>query len=240
MRLLPLAAALLSAATAPALQIRPKAFPNQGVFGIEVAGSDVGFYGRADQILSVSFQEYTTGSFIVAEVTVDMANSGQQLRIYSARPPGTADAADRANRGLQANAQNRGLEPGQATQVPVPGPLAIIEQKVDNLRNKTTDGLVVKPWPTATHAKTVEMTVASRAEILAFYRAFRDLMVSREVRISAGSTGAAAAPAAAAGTTPFGSNPSAGTTGAAATTPAPAAGQGPTINRIGGTLFVLE
>lgn len=238
MRTLLLAAALLGAASAPALQIRPKAFPNQGIFGIEVAGSDVGFYARADQILSVSFQEYTTGSFIVAEVTVDLANSGQQLRIYAARPPGTADAADRVNRGLQANAQNRGLEPGQATQVPVPGPLGVIEQKLDNLRNKTTDGLVVKPWPTATHAKTVEMTVASRAEILAFYRAFRDLMVSREVRIAAGSTGASAATSATnSPTSPFGA-PAAGSA-TAAQAPA-AAAQGQTINRIGGTLFVLE
>jgi hypothetical protein len=232
-----LAAALLASASASALQIRPRAFPNQGIFGIEVAGSDVGFYARADQILSVSFQEYTTGSFIVAEVTVDMANSGQQLRIYSARPPGAADAVDRANRGLQANAQNRGLEPGQATQLPVPGPLAAVEQRLDNLRNKTTDGLVVKPWPTATHAKTVEMTVASRGEILAFYRAFRDLMVSREVRIAAGSTGAASEipPGRPAGAI-FGTNVS----GANAQTPAAPAGQGQTINRIGGTLFVLE
>ena len=96
---------------------------------------------------------------------------------------------------------------------------------------------MVKPWPTATHAKTVEMTVASRGEILAFYRAFRDLMVSREVRIAAGSTGAAAAaPAAGQAGTVFGTNVS----GANAQTPAAPAGQGQTINRIGGTLFVLE
>lgn len=239
MRTLLIAAAVLGAASAPALQIRPKAFPNQGIFGIEVAGSDVGFYARADQILSVSFQEYTTGSFIVAEVTVDMANSGQQLRIYAARPPGTADAADRANRGLQANAQNRGLEPGQATQVPVPGPLGAIEQKLDNLRGKTTDGLVVKPWPAATHAKTVEMTVASRAEILAFYRAFRDLMVSREVRVAAGSTGASAAnPPSGQSASPFGA-PASGS-GPAAQAPGASPSQGQTINRIGGALFVLE
>lgn len=227
--------ALLATADAFALRMRPRAFPNQGLFGIEVAGSDVGFYGRADKVISVSFQEYTTGSFLVAEVTIDMENSGQQLRIYAARPPGTADVADRANRGLQANAQNRGLEPSQATQVPTPGPLAMLESKVDNLRTSTTSGLVVKPWPTATHAKTVELTVNSRAEVLAFYRAFRDLMVAREVKAAQGSTVAGAAsgtPAA----TPF---------GAPATNPSTpnatnAAGQELTINRLGGTLFTLE
>lgn len=223
--------ALLATADAFALRMRPRAFPNQGLFGIEVAGSDVGFYGRADKVISVSFQEYTTGSFLVAEVTIDMENSGQQLRIYSARPPGSADVADRANRGLQANAQNRGLEPSQATQVPVPGPLAALESKVDNLRGNTTNGLVVKPWPTATHAKTVELTVNSRAEILAFYRAFRDLMVAREVKAAQGSTVAGATAA-----TPFGTP----TTTPATPNATNAAGQELTINRLGGTLFTLE
>ena len=232
--LLPLVA-LLAAADAFALRMRPRAFPNQGIFGIEASGSDVGFYGRADQILSVSFQEYSTGNFLVAEVTIDMSNSGQQLRIYSARPPGTADAVDRANRGLQANAQNRGLEPSQATQLPVPGPLANLESKVDNLRTSTTAGLVVKPWPTATHAKTVEISVPSRGEVLAFYRAFRDLLVAREVKAQSGST-VAGATAGAAATTPFGT-PQTPATGTTATN---AAGQEITINRIGGTLFTLE
>lgn len=234
MRPLPFLAALLAlAAPSQALQMKAKAFPNQGIFGIECAGSDVGFYARADQVLSVSFQEYAAGSFLIAEVVVDIANSNQQLRIYSVRPVGTADVADRANRGLKANAQNRGLEPDQATQVPLPGPLANLEQKVNNVTTSTTAGLVVKTYPTTTHAKTIEMSIPSRAEVLAFYKAFRDLMVAREVTISQGSTvaGGTNAPAA---STAFGSR---STTGTPATT---ATGEAITINRIGGTLFTLE
>lgn len=227
-----LAALLTLAAAAHGLQIKPRAFPNQGIFGIECAGSDVGFYARADQILSVSFQEYAAGNFLVAEVVVDVANSSQQLRIYSVRPAGSADVADRANRGLQANAQNRGLEPSQATQVPVPGPLAALEQKVNNVTTSTTAGLVVKSYPTTTHAKTIEMSIPSRGEVLAFYKAFRDLMVAREVSISQGSTVAGGTGAAT--TTPFGSR---STTGTPATT---ANGETITINRIGGTLFTLQ
>ncbi len=227
---------LLLGLTTPswALQMKAKAFPNQGIFGVECAGSDVGFYGRADQILSVSFQEYTTGNFLVAEVVVDMANSNQQLRIYSVRVPGSADVADRANRGLKANAQNRGLEPDQATQVPTPGPIAALEQKVNNMTASTTAGLVVKNYPTTTHAKTVEMSVPSRGEILAFYKAFRDLMVAREVTITQGSTVAGGTGAAA--STVFGTN-SKSASGTPATT---TTGEAITINRIGGTLFTLE
>lgn len=212
--------------------MKAKAFPNQGIFGIECAGSDVAFYGRADQVLSVSFQEYVAGSFIVAEVVVDIANSNQQLRIYSVRAPGSADAVDRTNRGLKANAQNRGLEPDQATQVPLPGALANLEQKVNNMTTSTTAGLVVKTYPTTTHAKTIEMSIPTRGEVYAFYKAFRDLMVAREVTISQGST--VAGGTGATNTTPFGSR---STTGTPATT---ATGEAITINRIGGTLFTLE
>ena len=220
-----LAAALLAtAALAPqadAFQMTKKAIRNQGIFGIKVNKTDMAFYGRADAILSISFQEYTTGSFIVAEVVIDMKDSNQQLRIYNARPPGTSDLANRANRASAANSENRGLDPKDASKLPIPGPLAAIESKVNNVVSNSTGDLVVKTYPSTTHAKTVEMTVKSKAELQRFYGAFRDLLVARTVTATAGSTiegaDAANAQAAAAGTT--------------ATL---------TINSIGGTLFTLE
>ena len=71
-----LAAALLAIAVlapqAEAFQMTKKAIRNQGIFGIKVNKTDMAFYGRADAILSISFQEYTTGSFIVAEVVPEI------------------------------------------------------------------------------------------------------------------------------------------------------------------------
>lgn len=218
---LALAAALCLVPTGEAMTMKKRAFPNQGFFGIEVKGTSMGFYGRADHVVSVSFQEYTTGAYIVSEVVVDMQGSNQQLRIYHTRPPGTADVADRANRASTANSQNRGLDPAAASKLPIPGPLAALEEKVTNVTQSTTAGLVVKSYPTTTHAKTVEMTVSSKAELQRFYAAFRDLLVARTVTATTGSTiegtDAATAQAAANGTTPT-----------------------LTINSIGGTLFTLE
>ncbi|MEY3911716.1 MAG: hypothetical protein RLY37_1184, partial [Verrucomicrobiota bacterium] len=169
----PLALALLaSLALAPqadALTMTKKAIRNQGIFGIKIARTDMAFYGRADAILSISFQEYTTGSFIVAEVVIDMRDSNQQLRLYSARPPGTDDVANRVNRASEANSQNRGLDPAQASRLPIPGQLAAVESKVNNMISGTTGDIVVKTYPTTTHAKTVEMTVSSKAELLRLY-----------------------------------------------------------------------
>ena len=222
-----LAAALLAtAALAPqadAFQMTKKAIRNQGIFGIKVANSDMAFYGRADAVLSISFQEYTTGSFIVAEVVIDMKDSNQQFRIYNTRPVGTADVANRANRASAANSQNRGLDPKEASKLPIPGPLGILESKVNNVVNSTAGDIVVKTYPTTTHAKTVEMVVSTKDELKLLYTNLITLYTGFEVTAADGASvegsNGASASAAAAGST------------AAATIK---------INQIGGVLFTVE
>lgn len=216
-----LLAALALAPQAEALQMSKKAIRNQGIFGIRIARTDMAFYGRADAILSISFQEYTTGSYIVAEVVIDMKDSNQQLRLYSARPPGTEDVANRVNRASEANSQNRGLDPAQASRLPIPGQLAAVETKVNNMISGTTGDIVVKTYPTTTHAKTVEMTVSSKAELLLLYSKLTCLYTGIEVEAVEGASveGSNAAKAGAA-------------TGGAAPTIK--------ITQIGGVLFTVE
>jgi hypothetical protein len=222
-----LAAALLATAAfipqADALQMTKKAIRNQGIFGIKVANSDMAFYGRADAVLSISFQEYTTGSFIVAEVVIDMKDSNQQFRIYNTRPVGTADVANRANRASAANSQNRGLDPKEASKLPIPGPLGILESKVNNVVNSTAGDIVVKTYPTTTHAKTVEMVVSTKDELKLLYTHLITLYTGFEVTAADGASvegsNGASASAAAAGST------------AAATIK---------INQIGGVQFTVE
>jgi len=221
-----LAAALLATAalapTADAFQMTKKAIRNQGIFGIKVANTDMAFYGRADSILSISFQEYTTGAFIVAEVVVDMKDSNQQLRIYNVRPPGTADVANRANRASAANSQNRGLDPADASKLPIPSQLTNLEGKVNNMVSNTTGDIVVKTYPTTTHAKTVEMIVTTKAELQQLYSKMITLYTGFEVE-------------AADGASVEGSN---GAAASAATSGSTAAKI--KITQIGGVLFTLE
>ena len=204
-------AILSSAPQASAFTMKKKAVPNGGIFGIEVSGTDLSFYGRADRVISVSFQEYTTGTFIVSEVVIDMSNSNQQLRIYNTRTPGSSDVADRANRASAANSENRGLNPADATKLPIPAQLSALESKVTNLTSGTAGGLVVKTYPTTTHAKTIEMAVSSKAELKSFYSAFKNLLCGTAVPASSGST-----------------TETTDATGAA------------TINQIGGTVFIIQ
>jgi hypothetical protein len=202
---------LSSAPQASAFTMKKKAVPNGGIFGIEVSGTDLSFYGRADRVISVSFQEYTTGTFIVSEVVIDMANSNQQLRIYNTRTPGSADVADRTNRASAANSENRGLSPADASKLPIPSQLSALESKVTNLATSPAAGLVVKTYPSTTHAKTVEMAVSSKAELKSFYTAFKNLLCGTAVPASSGTT--------------------------TETTDAEGAA---TINQIGGTVFIIK
>ncbi len=173
-------AILGSAPQASAFTMKKKAVPNGGIFGIEVSGTDLSFYGRADRVLSISFQEYTTGTFIVSEVVIDMSNSNQQLRIYN-------------------------------TRTPIPAQLSALESKVTNLTTGPAAGLVVKTYPSTTHAKTVEMVVSSKAELKSFYSAFKNLLCGTAVPASSGTT--------------------------TETTDAEGAA---TINQIGGTVFIIK
>ena len=220
-----LAAALLAIAVlapqADAFQMTKKAIRNQGIFGIKVNKTDMAFYGRADAILSISFQEYTTGSFIVAEVVIDMKDSNQQLRIYNTRPPGTSDVANRANRASAANSENRGLDPKDASKLPIPGPLAIIESKVNNVVSNSTGDLVVKTYPNTTHAKTVEMVVTSKADLQQLYSKMITLYTGFEVEAQDGAS-VEGSNAAKANLTTSGATPTI------------------KINQIGGVLFTVE
>ena len=220
-----LAAALLAIAVlapqADAFQMTKKAIRNQGIFGIKVNKTDMAFYGRADAVLSISFQEYTTGSFIVAEVVIDMKDSNQQFRIYNTRPVGTADVANRANRASAANSQNRGLDPKEASKQPIPGPLGILESKVNNLVNSTAGDIVVKTYPTTTHAKTVEMVVSTKTELKLLYANLITLYTGFEVEAVDGASVE-------------------GSNGAAAATAAGSTATKMKINQIGGVLFTVE
>ncbi len=213
---------LICAAFSPSAEagkVDTKAIPNKGIFGIKVAGTDQEYYGRADLVSSIAFQEYTTGTFIVSEVTVDMIGSGQLLRIYSTRVPGLSDAQNEAEH-LRESANmlsNTGslTTPSLPT---LPSQLTRADQAVQNAANHAVAGMVVKVWPTTTHAKTVEFSVGSRAELQMFYSNFRDLLSGRPVQVKEDSVVLTAA------------EKSSGTNQSGITT----------VNQIGGALFTIE
>ncbi|MDR0534819.1 MAG: hypothetical protein LBG65_00420 [Puniceicoccales bacterium] len=177
------AAAGFGSSEALAVKAKPNAIRNQGLFGITIAGTSQEFYGRADLVLSVSTQEYTTGPLHVTEVVIDMMGSNQLLRIYATRPMGVQDLAAGAR-----NATDLSSELTHGAVAPTlpdtPSEIARADAAMQRAYARTIGATVVKTYPVTTHAKTVEFNVADRAELLAFYAAFRDLYANREVRVS--------------------------------------------------------
>jgi hypothetical protein len=196
-------------------KVQAGAIKNQGIFGIALSGTAQEFYGRADQVLSVSFQEYTTGPLFVSEVVIDMTGSNQLFRIYHARPVSLSDAA--AAGAAAASAASELSGGAVSPTVPdVPSDVTTAEATVHKAAARVTAGLVVKTYPHTTHAKTAEFSVSSREELVSFFRTFRDLYVNREVKVK-------------------------NNTVVPAATLATGGGVGAlTINRIGGVLFTIQ
>ncbi|MDR2429350.1 MAG: hypothetical protein LBD14_00325 [Puniceicoccales bacterium] len=152
-----------------------------------MAGTALGFYGRADRVLSVSFQEYTTGPLVVSEVVIDLEGANQLLRLYSARPVSPEEMARRSYEGVAAGAaEGTDMAAPPAEILPSSGgATAKLEAGGRAAVEKFNAGLVVKTYPVTTHAKTAEFSVSSRKELLAFYNSFRSLCTNKPVAVKA-------------------------------------------------------
>lgn len=157
-----------------ALQINQDSLNNKRLFGIEFPDGLQSFYGRHDKINSVSLQEYQAGPYSVTEVTIDIADSPLQLRLYhtelsdAKQAMTAADAASPVNNpGVPSAVQNiidKGRGQGNAVQTPV-----------------------IKDYPITTHAKTLEFRISRKAELQQFYRAFVQAFTKSSGSSSSGS-----------------------------------------------------
>ena len=196
-------------------KIQLNAIPNNDFFGIKIAGTDQIFYGRADRINSITFEEYTTGTFIVSEVSIDMLGSNQLLRIYSTRIPGTADVQNRGEKITQAAGSLSNTGSLTTPTIPIPSAVTRAEEALQDTTSQSLSGLVVKAWPATTHAKTIEFSVGTKAELQTFHRQFSNLLIGKPIKVKKDNVVSAQS--------------------------ATADDKGMvSINKIGGTLFIIE
>lgn len=210
------------ALSASAVEVRVNTIPDRSIFGVELAGSRSQFYAKADRIIGVSWQEYTTGTFIVSEVVIDLDGSSQQLRLYATRTPSSNDLRDVAERG--------GLPRGAS--VPTPGVVRDAENRAGASIASAATTLPVKVYPTTTHARTIEYVVSSPEELRRFYDTFRDLWIRRPIEVGTVATNSA-----------FGSSGTSGTnTNSNATQNAnnSASQSKNTVSHVGGVLFLIN
>ena len=152
----------LGASQAAALQVDSGVGNNNAIFGIEFPEVSRSFYGHAARVQSISVQDYLTASFRVTELNI--VNQGSALlRIYYSRPlrPGELQKA------LAAGAQAAGV-PGASSilQSPTTPQVEAMADRAQGVSEAITGTEVLKEYPTATHAHTIEFRVSSREELL--------------------------------------------------------------------------
>jgi hypothetical protein len=150
-----------------ALQVDTGGVNNEALFGIEFPAASRAFYGHANRVQSISVQDYLTASFRVTELNI--VNQGSALlRIYYSRPLQPGELQKALVDGAQAPAMPGG---GSIMQSPVPPQVQALADRARGVSDAVTGTEVLKEYPTATHAHTIEYRVSSSGELLDLHTA---------------------------------------------------------------------
>lgn len=160
---------LLGHPGAQALSISQGALPNKRLFAI-VFPEDLSFYARHDRINSVSLQRYQSGPYLVTEMVVDVSSSDVLLRIYHTELMNFTTAQERAPEEVPTR-----VKPDVPNSVQ-----KLIDRGRSSAEQAKTGGMVVKDYPTSTHAKTAEYRITEKAELELLYDRFINAFTGEE------------------------------------------------------------
>ncbi|HKK19340.1 MAG TPA: hypothetical protein VJ952_11730 [Opitutales bacterium] len=134
---------------------------NQALFGIQFPGDARSYHAQEKAVLSISAQEYVTAAFRVLEVNI-VTDGPALLRIYYSRAlkPGELQAA------LGDTAAASGVPGSSIVKTPLPPQVEAMAGRASGMADSITSETVIKEYPIATHAHTIEFRVTSRSELL--------------------------------------------------------------------------
>jgi len=174
--------ALVAGSAQGGLVISTGSINNRQLFGVEFPDG-VSFYGRAEMVYAISLQRYQTGPYMVTELVVDIAGVTSQFRVYATEPFDPSMLQSRLPEEAPSGfTQGKGVPPG----------VQKMANKASDAADKTEGGLVVKDYPSSTHAKTIEFRLGSAEDVEELYKAMIDLYSrkGREAVISRTESGA--------------------------------------------------
>lgn len=156
-----LAATLFLNLALDAVTVNSRGIKNRALFGIEFPGDARSFHAQEKAVLSISKQEYVTAAFRVLEVNI-VSDGPALLRIYHSRPlrPGELQNA------LGKAAQASGVPGSSIIKTPMPPQIEEAAKRGRDVADTLTSDTVIKEYPLATHAHTIEFRVSSRNELL--------------------------------------------------------------------------
>jgi len=149
---------LLTAGPLLGVSVESNSIDNKAVFAIDFGTDSRVMLATEASIASIALQEYITASYRVVELNI--VSTGNALtRIYYSRllKPGEAQAA---------------LSDAVSTpsiRQPLPASIQAMADKAAGVTEKLTSDTVIKEYPLATHARTVEYRLKSRTELISLY-----------------------------------------------------------------------
>lgn len=153
---------LLCVSLGHAVEVDTGSMENESIFAIAFPEGARGLAVKANNVSSISLQEYITASYRVVELNI-VTNGSALIRIYYSRllRPGEAQSA------LSDAASDM---PGSSIiRSPMPGAVQKMTEKASGMADNATSNTVIKEYPLATHARTIEYRLRNRSDVTDLY-----------------------------------------------------------------------
>ncbi|WPJ97978.1 hypothetical protein SH580_09675 [Coraliomargarita algicola] len=144
-----------------AVSVTTRGIKNPAIYGIEFSGDTRAYYGKEENIQSISTQEYVTANFRVIELNI-VTQGTALVRIYYSRPLRIGELQQAMGNGLNA----AGAPGSSIIQRPLPAQVQAMADRAAGISEAVTGTEVMKEYPIATHAHTIEYRIGSRDELI--------------------------------------------------------------------------
>ncbi|MEM7789938.1 MAG: hypothetical protein AAF546_00930 [Verrucomicrobiota bacterium] len=173
---------LLMTSMAGAVTANDNAIRNKAIFGIKFGSEGQAFYSRENGVVSIAKHEYVTATFKVIEVNI-VTEGKALLRIYHTRSlrVGELESA------LGNAASSTGI-PGVAARPPLPAAVQEMADRASRPLKTLADTTVIKEYPIATHAHTIEYRISDEDELLELFEELRKRWLKEPVLTEDGQT----------------------------------------------------
>jgi hypothetical protein len=149
-----------------ALSVTTRGVRNQAIYGIEFPAETRTYYGSEAGVQSISTQDYITTNFRVIELNI-VTQGTALLRIYYSRPLRPGELQQAMTKGIGA----AGIPGGSSIiQRPLPPQVQAMADRASSVSEVVTGTEVMKEYPMATHAHTIEFRIGSRKELLELHQ----------------------------------------------------------------------
>ena len=149
-----------------AVSVTTRGVRNHAIYGIEFTEESRAYYGKEAGVQSISTQEYITANFRVIELNI-VTQGTALLRVYYSRPLRPGELQQAMSDGLGA----AGMPGGSSIiQRPLPPQVKAMADRAAGVSEAVTGTEVMKEYPIATHAHTIEFRIGSREELLELHQ----------------------------------------------------------------------